>query len=145
MVFSHRRLKAGQALYRSGDAFGAVYLLRTGTIKTVVLHEDGREQVSGFYMSGEMFGLEAWLPASTRATQSHWRTAISASCLTTELETLSRETQAVQRHLYRTLASEVVRKQRMMLLLGSMRAGGARRQFLAQSFGAPDGPRLFGV
>src|SRR5215217_801248 len=58
LVLSHRRVKQGQALYRSGDACGSVYLIRSGFIKTVVLHPDGREQVSGFYMAGEMLGLD---------------------------------------------------------------------------------------
>ena len=58
VVFPHRRLKAGQALYRSGGPFDAVYLVRTGFVKTVVLLEDGREQVTGLCMPGDMLGMD---------------------------------------------------------------------------------------
>jgi len=56
-VFAHRRLKSGQALFRAGEAFDSVYLVRTGFVKTVVLLEDGREQVTGLHMPGEMLGM----------------------------------------------------------------------------------------
>jgi CRP/FNR family transcriptional regulator len=146
LVFSHRRVKQGQALYRFGDPCGSVYLVRSGFIKTVVLHPDGREQVSGFYMAGDMLGLDGI------ATGKH---ASDATALTDSdicvvpyerLETLSHEAQTVQRHLYRMLSQEVVRKQSMMLLLGSMRAEervatfllNLSQRFTAQGFSASD-------
>src|SRR6516162_9735878 len=55
---SDRRIKEGQALYRSGEVFDSVYLIRVGFVKTVALLEDGREQVTGFYMPCELFGLD---------------------------------------------------------------------------------------
>lgn len=38
------RLKNGETLYRTGDAFTALYAIRLGTRKTTVLASDGREQ-----------------------------------------------------------------------------------------------------
>jgi CRP/FNR family transcriptional regulator len=122
LVFPHRRLKVGQALYRSGDTFRAVYLIRTGTVKTLVLHEDGREQVSGFYMPGEMCGMDGL------ASGKHASDAVALEdcdvCVVPydRLELLSRESRGLQRYLHRVLSNEVVRNQSMMLLLGSMRA-----------------------
>src|SRR5690349_16428739 len=43
------------------------------------------------------------------------------------LETVSQAAQAMQRYLYRVLSQEIVRKQSMMVLLGSMRRPAARR------------------
>ena len=122
LVLSHRRLKLGQAMYRSGEAFQAIYLVRSGFIKTVVLLEDGREQVTGLYMPGETLGMDGI------ASGSHASDAIALEdsdiCVVPydRLETLSREASAVQRQLHRLFSHEIVREQRMMLLLGSMRA-----------------------
>ena len=122
VVFPHRRLKAGQALYRSGETFDAVYLVRTGFVKTVVLLEDGREQVTGLHMPGEMLGMDGL------ASGCHASDAValgdSEICVVPyhRLETLSCEAREVQRHLHRMFSHEIVREQRMMLLLGSMRA-----------------------
>jgi len=53
------RLEAGEYLYRSGQPFRAIYLIRVGSVKTSELAEDGREQVTGFRMRGELVGVEA--------------------------------------------------------------------------------------
>ena len=58
LVYSRRKVKRGEALYRAGDKFNAVYAVRVGFFKTAVLHGDGREQVTGFSMPGELMGLE---------------------------------------------------------------------------------------
>jgi len=53
------RLEAGDYLYRSGQPFRAIYLIHAGSVKTCELSEDGREQVTGFRMRGELLGVES--------------------------------------------------------------------------------------
>ena len=50
--------KKGDALYRAGEPFTALYAVRLGSLKTTVLAEDGREQVSGYHMLGDIIGLD---------------------------------------------------------------------------------------
>ena len=38
--------------------FASLYAVRTGFFKTCVSSEDGREQVTGFQMAGELLGLD---------------------------------------------------------------------------------------
>lgn len=54
-----RRLEAGQYLYRAGQPFHALYLINVGSVKTCELAADGREQVTGFRMAGELVGVES--------------------------------------------------------------------------------------
>jgi len=54
-----RKLVAGQALFRAGQPFKAIFLIHAGSIKTCELAEDGREQVTGFRMAGELVGVES--------------------------------------------------------------------------------------
>jgi CRP/FNR family transcriptional regulator len=54
-----RRLTAGQYLYRAGQPFRALFLIHAGSVKTCELAEDGREQVTGFRMAGELVGVES--------------------------------------------------------------------------------------
>jgi CRP/FNR family transcriptional regulator, anaerobic regulatory protein len=146
LMLSHRRVRQGQALYRSGDACGSVYLIRSGFIKTVVLHSDGREQVSGFYMAGEMLGLDG-IASGKHASDATALTDSDVCVLPYErLATMGHQAYTVQRHLYRMLSQEVVRKQSMMLLLGSMRADervatfllNLSQRFTAQGFSPSD-------
>jgi len=54
-----RKLTAGQHLYRAGQPFQAVYLVHSGFLKTSQIAEDGREQVTGFRMRGDLMGAES--------------------------------------------------------------------------------------
>lgn len=56
-----RRCKhaAGQGIYHAGQPFQAIYLVHAGSYKTCELAEDGREQVTGFRMRGDLIGVES--------------------------------------------------------------------------------------
>lgn len=56
-----RRCKhaAGQGIYHAGQPFRAIYLVHAGSYKTCELADDGREQVTGFRMRGELVGMES--------------------------------------------------------------------------------------
>jgi len=49
----------GQHIFREGDPFMAIAAVRGGTVKTYVVDADGREQVQGFFLPGEVIGLSA--------------------------------------------------------------------------------------
>lgn len=52
-------LHAGDHVFREGDPFGAIAAVRAGTVKTYMVDQDGREQVLGFHLPGEVIGLNA--------------------------------------------------------------------------------------
>ena len=58
MVATRRTVARGDTLFRAGDAFQSLYAVRTGFFKTCVSSEDGRDQVTGFQMAGELLGLD---------------------------------------------------------------------------------------
>ncbi|MBI2783771.1 MAG: cyclic nucleotide-binding domain-containing protein, partial [Gammaproteobacteria bacterium] len=51
-----RPYQRDEHIYRAGDAFHAVYAVRSGAIKTFAMTDQGVEQVTGFYLPGEIFG-----------------------------------------------------------------------------------------
>src|SRR3954468_11970373 len=58
IVYARRRIKRGESLFGTGDEFSAIYAIRSGTFKTSVVDGEGREQVTGFFMGGELLGME---------------------------------------------------------------------------------------
>ena len=58
LVTTRRRVKRGDALFRAGDRFENLYAVRLGFLKSTVMSSDGREQVTNFYMAGELIGLD---------------------------------------------------------------------------------------
>jgi CRP/FNR family transcriptional regulator len=47
------------ALYRSGDRLRFLYTVRGGCIKTFTVDADGNERIRGFYLPGDLVGLDA--------------------------------------------------------------------------------------
>jgi CRP/FNR family transcriptional regulator len=52
-------LPAGTHIFRTGDRFDAIAAVRSGTVKTCRVDREGREQVLGFHLPGEIIGLSA--------------------------------------------------------------------------------------
>lgn len=122
VIHNWRMVRRGEALYRAGDAFQSIYTLRSGSFKTVVTHQSGCEQVSGFFLTGETLGLDGI------CTERHACDAIaledSAVCAIPFqlLEALCREVHSLQQQVHRMLSSEIVRESGVMLLLASLNA-----------------------
>jgi CRP/FNR family transcriptional regulator len=117
-----RKIPRGEAIFRSGDPFTAIYAVKLGFFKTEILAEDGRHQVTSFYMPGEVLGMDG-ISAET-----HHCDAIaledSEVCLIPfhELEKMSFKVPTLQHHLHRVMSREIVRDQSMLMMLGAMRA-----------------------
>ncbi|MEO8248249.1 MAG: fumarate/nitrate reduction transcriptional regulator Fnr [Burkholderiales bacterium] len=130
MVAARRSIRRQEALFRVGDPFVALYAIRAGYFKTFVLTEDGREQVTGFQMAGEILGLDGI------AGERHHCTAVALEdaeiCVLpfADMEELSREFPALQAHVHKLMSREIVRDQGVMLALGSMRAEERLANFL---------------
>ena len=58
VVATRRKIPRGETLFRNGEKFNALYAIRTGFFKTCISSEDGRDQVTGFQMAGEIIGLD---------------------------------------------------------------------------------------
>ncbi len=54
-----RSMPHGSALFWQGDLFGAMYAVRQGAVKTVARDADGHERVRGFFLPGDVIGMDA--------------------------------------------------------------------------------------
>jgi len=122
LVNTRRNVARGDLLFRAGDAFQSLFAVRTGFFKTCVSSEDGRDQVTGFQMAGELLGLDGI--GTDRHTCDALALEDSQVCIIPyhQLEDLSRDLPDLQRHFHRIMSREIVRDHGVMLLLGSMRA-----------------------
>jgi len=122
LLGNRTKLKKGDALFHNGAPFTALYAVKLGSLKTTVLSDDGREQVSGYHMAGDLLGLDGM------GEDRHGCEAIaledSELCVLpfARIEELARHVPALQHNLHKFLSREIERDHRVMLLLGSMRA-----------------------
>lgn len=122
-VVSHKRkVRRGEYLYRTGSKFQSLFAIRRGFLKTCILEQDGRQQVTGFHMTGELLGLDAI------STEVHTCDAValedSEVCEIpfAKLEEISRAIPSLMHHFHKIMSREIVRDHGVMLLLGSMKA-----------------------
>jgi CRP/FNR family transcriptional regulator len=57
-LFRHRRVRAGQSVFAMGQTFNGLYVVRSGSLKSVVTHDDGSENVIAFHMKGDLLGTD---------------------------------------------------------------------------------------
>ena len=122
LVAVRRKVKRGAMLFRNGEKFTNLYAIRTGFFKTCVDTEDGRDQVTGFQMAGEVIGLDGIVNDQHTCNAVALEDAEVCVMPFDRLEELSREITALQRHVHKIMSREIVREHGVMLLLGSMRA-----------------------
>ena len=116
------RLRNGDVLYRVGDGFKAIYAIRAGSCKIVLLAKGGQEQVAGYHMAGEIIGIDGI------GSDFHECQAIALEDMEVcrlpfdEVENLARLSEQFGHNLHKLLSKENARVHVLMLVLGTMRA-----------------------
>ena len=130
LVTERVRLKKGDALYRQGDSLTAVYGIKFGTLKTEYTLPDGREQITGFHLPGEMLGLDGI--GNNQYQSNAIALEDSEACIVkfNEFEILARQIPSLQHQFHRILSKELTQDQRHLLSLGSLRAEERLASFL---------------
>lgn len=99
--------KAGESIFRTGDRFGAIYAVRSGTVKTRLVDLEGRELVLGFHLPGELIGLNAIHP------QAYPCDAVALDAVEVcrfsfpALATLATRIPQIQQELFRRLSKDI--------------------------------------
>ena len=115
-----RKVATGETLFHAGDSFDAIFAVWTGFFKTVVTTHQGREQVAGFLMAGDLIGLKG-IDAGRQAVDA---IALQDSqvCVIpyAGLQALAREAPSLQQRLLRLMSRKITNDHNTMLHLGSM-------------------------
>lgn len=117
-----RKLKKGELLYRVGDPLRSLYAIFSGSIKTTGLMEDGRAQVTGFYLSGELLGIDAINSTRHPCTAEALESSEVCEIPYVALEELAQHVPHLQHHLFQIMSREIARDEQMLLMLGRMSA-----------------------
>ena len=122
LEFARRRVKAGETLYQEGDKFQYIYAVRSGTFKSTLNLKDGREQVTGFQMAGELLGLDGLASGSHASSAVALEDAEICAIPYAHLSDVAATSPDLQHVISRLMSREIVREHSLMLMLGSMNA-----------------------
>ncbi|UHD15353.1 fumarate/nitrate reduction transcriptional regulator Fnr [Thiocapsa bogorovii] len=117
-----RPLHRGDFLFRDGDRFRSLYVVKTGSVKTFAPSPEGGEQVLGFHLPGEVIGLDAIDKDIHACSAKVLETSAICEVPFTRLEELTATIPSLQHQMYRLLSKEIGHDTDMLLLLGKKNA-----------------------
>jgi CRP/FNR family transcriptional regulator len=130
LVAKQRKISKGDYLFRAGQPFTTLFAVRTGFFKTRLLTEDGREQITGFQMAGEVIGLDGIVNDHYTCDALSLEDAEVCEMPFDRIEEFAQTIKSLQHHIHKIMSREIVREHGVMLLLGSMRANERLAAFL---------------
>jgi CRP/FNR family transcriptional regulator len=125
-----RKIRRSAALFRAGDPIAAVHVVRSGTFKTAAVCDCGKQDVTGFYLPGDIMGLDALDESVRRCDAVALEDSEVCVIAVKELERLASAVPALQKALVRALSREVARAQGLLLMMGCMDAEQRVARFL---------------
>ncbi|RLA11713.1 MAG: transcriptional regulator FNR [Gammaproteobacteria bacterium] len=123
-------LSRGDYLYQAGDKFEALYVVRSGAVKTFAVDPGGTEQITGFYLPGELFGLSAINePRQNASAQALERTNL---CILpyAELDRLCGSVPSLARQIMKVMSDEIREDHALLTLVSKKRAESRLATFL---------------
>ncbi len=111
-------LDRGDILFRSGAPMKGIYAIRSGTVKTYVTDDNGHEQVTGYYMPGELLALGAIHSGHHFQNAEALETSYLCLIPLEDLNRLSKSYPQIQEQLIQLLSKQLNEQHKMVLHLG---------------------------
>lgn len=122
IVQRNRPLKKGDHLYRQNDQFKAIYAVRSGSFKSYVLGPDGQGRVTGFFLPGEIVGMDGIARTNYANSTVALEHASVCEIPFSQLEKLSHQLPNLQHHFFAIMGNEIAKDQQIHTLLSSYTA-----------------------
>ena len=126
-----RPIQSGEHLYRAGDKFNSVYAVRSGSIKTYLINDDGIEQITGFYLPGEVLGFDGIDNTDHGCNVVALETSSVCEIPFSRLEELTLQIPTLQRHFFQLMSRQIESDHQMLLTLSKKNAEGRVATLLA--------------
>ena len=128
--FQHMQFKAGQRIHTIGQPFDMLYIVNSGFLKTVMIDELGNEQVLGFPMKGDMFGIDGIHGKAYTSEVVALSTCDVILIPFKSLLAIGKASPDVEQAMWGAMGRELIREQRMISSIGSLGAEARVARFL---------------
>jgi CRP/FNR family transcriptional regulator, anaerobic regulatory protein len=130
IVRNRRLFERGELLFRSDEPVRTIYAVRSGSVKTYVLTKNGRMQITGFHIAGELLGLGAIAAHYFSTEAMALETTMVCEVPIEVLEYFSKQIPSIRQQMLKILSREILDNQELMLLLGKKSADERLATFL---------------
>jgi CRP/FNR family transcriptional regulator len=122
IVKRRRPLMRGNQVFHLGDTFRSLYAIRSGSVKTYTITENGNEQITGFHLPGEIIGLDAINADHHPCGATTLETTSICEIPFERLEELAVAVPALGKQLLRVMSREIHAEAELLTLLGKKSA-----------------------
>jgi len=122
LVKERLRVEKGQALFQHGTPLDALFSLRSGSIKTLIIEASGQQQVTGFFLPGEIVGLDGMMDGIHSSTAIAMEDSEVCVVKLDDIDEISRHVPTLQHQIRRLMSKEISRSHQVLVALGSMRS-----------------------
>ncbi|QIR14565.1 electron transport transcriptional regulator EtrA [Shewanella aestuarii] len=132
-------VQKGDQIFKSGDALKSLYAIRSGTIKSYTITEQGDEQITGFHLAGDVIGFDGIHSQMHQSFAQALETSMVCEIPFETLDELSGTMPKLRQQIMRLMSSEIMSDQEMILLLSKKNAEERLAAFihnLANRFGS---------
>ena len=117
-----RPLQKGDALYRQGEKLNSLYAVHSGSLRSYIITKDGKEQTMGFYLPGELIGLDGLENSEHSCTTEALETTSICELPFDNLQSLCGQLPSLQQQMLRLMGKELSGDHDVLLLLGTRSA-----------------------
>lgn len=125
-----RPIHKGDYLFRMGDACHSLFTVRSGSIKTMITTDEGEEQIMGFHLPGELFGLDGLETDMHNCSAVALETTSLCELPLTHFDSLCQSVPGLSHQMHRLIGKEVTTEHEMLFLLGKKDAEERLSSFL---------------
>ena len=122
IVTHSKKLKRGDYLYRAGDTFDTIYVVRGGSLKTFIIDEEGREQILGFSLQGDIVALDGLFLQGHRTTSQALETTYVCSIPLAAYVELATKIPSLYHELLAKMSNRILEEEEHTLMLGTKSA-----------------------
>jgi len=130
IVKNKRPLRTDEFLYSQGDEGQSLYAVKSGSFRSFITNSDGLEQTIGFYLPGELMGLDSLQFGRYTCSIVALETGTVCDLPISHLKELCTEIPGLQAQLIRVLGKEITSDHDKILLLGHRSAKARMATFL---------------
>lgn len=122
IVGHSRPLPRGKHIYLPEDKFTSLFAIRSGSVKTYSVASDGTEYVTGFYLPGEIIGLDAVASGIHPCGARTLETTSLCELPFDRLEDLSAIVPGISKQLLKIMSQELHSEEQLLMMVGSQSA-----------------------
>ena len=115
-------IQKGEQIFKSGDSLKSLFAIRSGTIKSYTITEQGDEQITGFHLAGDVIGFDGIQSQVHQSFAQALETAMVCEIPYSSLDELSGTMPKLRQQIMRLMSTEIISDQEMILLLSKKNA-----------------------